>query len=201
MIEMDKNAEQFKSLLRSTQRQGVENVISKLDSLGFFSAPASATHHMNVPGGLVQHSLNVYEISKRIKPLVSEMNPACELYFDDNSIIIASLLHDVCKAEIYKPAIKKRKSPQGYWQDYNGYDIDQSTFPMGHGEKSVIQLLKWGLDMKEEEMLAIRWHMMAWDLPFQSYEAKECLSKALEKSPLVKLIQSADGIATNIIEL
>lgn len=56
-------------------------------------------------------------------------------------------------------------------------------------------------DLTDEEMLAIRWHVMAWELPFQSYEAKECLNRALEKSPLVKLIQSADGIATSIIEL
>lgn len=53
------NTEQFKQLLRSTQRVGIESVIQNLETLGFFQAPASAGHHLNVPGGLVQHSLNV----------------------------------------------------------------------------------------------------------------------------------------------
>ena len=53
------NTEQFKQLLRSSQRVGIESVIQNHETLGFFQAPASAGHHLNVPGGLVQHSLNV----------------------------------------------------------------------------------------------------------------------------------------------
>lgn len=30
-----------------------------LDEIGFFNSPASANHHLNVPGGLLIHSLNV----------------------------------------------------------------------------------------------------------------------------------------------
>lgn len=189
------------SLLLSTGREGIESVIYNLKETDFFEAPASAGHHLNTPGGLVQHSLNVYEMSHRIKMQLLEVKPELEERLQNDSIIIASLLHDVCKAGIYTPAIKKRKTKMGYWQEYQGYDIDYSGFPMGHGEKSVIMLLQWGLKMTEDEMLAIRWHMSAWDLALQSYEAKECLNNASEKCPLLKVIQAADGLASGFLEV
>lgn len=195
------NAEQFKMLLRSTQREGMENVIMNLEALGFFQAPASAGYHLNVPGGLVQHSLNVCLMAQQNKKIILLVKPELETKLPDASIIITSLLHDVCKAEIYKPTVKKRKTPQGYWQDYNGYDIDYSSFPIGHGEKSVIQLLRWGLSLTDDEMLAIRWHMTAWDLPFQSFEAKECFNKAKAQCPLLTLLQIGDGLASGLIEM
>lgn len=189
------------SLLLSTGREGIESVIYNLKETDFFEAPASAGHHLNTPGGLVQHSLNVYEMSHRIKMQLLEVKPELEERLQNDSIIIASLLHDVCKAGIYTPAIKKRKTKMGYWQEYQGYEIDYSGFPMGHGEKSVIMLLQWGLKMTEDEMLAIRWHMSAWDLALQSYEAKECLNNASEKCPLLKVIQAADGLASGVLEV
>ena len=81
-----------------------------------------------------------------------------------------------------------------------GYDVDCSGFPLGHGEKSVILLLKWGLRLTDEEMLAIRWHMHAWDLPFQSYDIKSNFNAAKEKCPLLAVIQAADGLAAHILE-
>ena len=198
--DIKQNAEQFKKLLRSTEREGIENVISHLEELGFFEAPASAGHHLNVAGGLVRHSLNVCLMAQRTKPNILLVRPDLESSLTDTSIIIATLLHDVCKAEIYKPALKKRKTPEGLWQVCQGYDVDYSAFPMGHGEKSGIQLLRWGLQLTDDEMLAIRWHMTAWDLPFQSYEAKECLNKAKEQCPLLTLVQAGDGLASGILE-
>lgn len=194
------NTEQFKQLLRSTQRVGIESVIQNLETLGFFQAPASAGNHLNVSGGLVQHSLNVCRVAQHNKDLIIKYHPDLELRLNDTSIIIVSLLHDVCKAEIYKPATKKRKLPTGYWQEYNGYDVDYSIFPMGHGEKSIVQLLRWGLYLTEDEMLAIRWHMAAWDLPFQSYEEKECFNRAKQHCPLLTLLQVGDALSSGIVE-
>ena len=68
------------------------------------------------------------------------------------------------------------------------------------GEQSVIMLLSWGLELIPEEMLAIRWHMNAWDMPMQSAEHKESFNAAKAKTPLVSLIQSADSIATGLLE-
>lgn len=75
-----------------------------------------------------------------------------------------------------------------------------SNLPLGHGEKSVIIALQAGLSLTKDEILAIRWHMHAWELPFQSYEAKSCFNVARESTPLVTLIQTADGLSSSLLE-
>ena len=55
------------------------------------------------------------------------------------------------------------------------------------------------LQFQNDEILAIRWHMSAWDLPFQSYEQKSNISEASDV-PLVALTQAADGLATHLLE-
>ena len=72
--------------------------------------------------------------------------------------------------------------------------------PVGHGEKSVIMLLSLSMKLTLDETVAIRWHMGAWDLAFNSYEAKKTIGEAGDRYPLLSLIQSADSIATHILE-
>ena len=105
------------------------------------------------------------------------------------------------KTDIYKEGILSRKNESGFWEKYVGYSVDYNMgIPLGHGEKSVIMLLSWGLELIPEEMLAIRWHMNAWDMPMQSAEHKESFNAAKAKTPLVSLIQSADSLATGLLE-
>ena len=54
--------------------------------------------------------------------------------------------------------------------------------------------------MTVDEMVAIRWHMGAWDLSFQSYEAKSNINESGNRYPLLSLIQAADNMATHILE-
>ena len=116
-----------------------------------------------------------------------------------DSVIIASLLHDVCKCDIYKEALVNKRSTDGKWEKVPGYIVDCEDLPVGHGEKSVIMLLLWG-GMTRDEILAIRWHMHAWDLAFQSYEKKMNIEKARETTPLCIWVQCADGISAGILE-
>lgn len=51
----------FEKILRDTGRENIDYVLEDLDSWGFFDAPASAQGHGAYPGGLVEHSLNVYD--------------------------------------------------------------------------------------------------------------------------------------------
>lgn len=191
--------EEFVSLLRSTEREGIDRVISKLESMGFFTAPASSKNHLCVEGGLLEHSMNVYKMAKIIREQLLAVQP--ELKIKEESVIIASLLHDVCKADIYKKGLKWRKDDQGRWEQYEAYEIDYTNFPMGHGEKSVMMLLMCGLRMEQDELLAIRWHMGAWNLAFQNFEDKSCISAAADKCPLVTLIQAADNLAAHVLEV
>lgn len=192
--------EEFITLLRSTERDGIETVIEELENLGFFTAPASTKFHLNVEGGLLEHSLNVCHTAQAIRESMVQMDDSLREVLPNDSIIIASLLHDVCKADIYKPVTKKQKNSYGMWVDVPGYDVDYSGFPLGHGEKSVIVLLQCGLDMSDDEIMAIRWHMNAWDLPFQSADLKGNYNKAKDICPLLSLIQAADGLASNLLE-
>ena len=199
-MDIKKNKEEFIELLRSTSRNGVEDVIESLEEMGFFSAPASAGHHLNIEGGLVQHSLNTCRAALAVWEGMKVLEPSIDKEVGRDSVIIASLLHDVCKSDIYVRSVKKRKNAIGQWEDCEGYKISYKNFPMGHGEKSVILLLCSGLEMSDDEMLAIRWHMGAWGINMNSYEDQRCFDTSKKMYPLVSIIQSADNLAANIME-
>lgn len=196
------NKEEFIQLLRSTGRDGVDDLIDYLDDgrNHFFTAPASVNHHLNSDGGLLQHSLNVCHAALKLRELAIAERPELEPYLNRSSVIIASLLHDICKSDIYVPTRRKKKDANGLFVEVDTYNVDYSNFPMGHGEKSAIMALWGGLDITQEELLAIRWHMTAWDLPFQSVEAGKSLNTARDQHPLCSLVQLADGVAANLFE-
>ncbi len=193
---------QFIDLLRSTGREGIDDLLEMLDDgkMRFFTAPASVNHHLNSDGGLLVHSLNTCMAGLKLREMVIAMNPDLEHKLKRDSVIIATLLHDICKADIYSPTIKKRKGENGLWQEVETYDISYSNFPMGHGEKSAMLALMSGLEIYDDELLAIRWHMAAWDLPMQSYELTRSINAARDEHPLCSLVNLADGIAANLLE-
>lgn len=191
---------EFIELLKTTNRQGIDDLVEELEDLGFFKAPASTKFHLNEDGGLVQHSLNVCKAALSMRKSMIELDDSLLEALPKDSVIIASLLHDACKADIYKPTMKKEKNRFGMWCDVPGYDVDYSNFPLGHGEKSVIVLLRSGFELTDDKIMAIRWHMNAWDLPFQSYDIKSNFNKAKEICPLLSLVQAADCLASNLLE-
>ena len=148
----------------------------------------------------MQHSWNVCNTALMLREQMIAMNPDLEGKLPEESVVLASLLHDVCKSNIYKEALLNRKNDQGYWEKVPGYEVDYTSLPLGHGEKSVIMLLTLGLKLTKDEMLAIRWHMTAWELAFQSPEQKANLQKAREIAPLCVIVQAADGLASALLE-
>ena len=199
-MDISKNKAEFLELLRSTKREGVEETIEDLESLGFFESPASAGHHLNKKGGLVLHSLNTCKAALAIYDAMKVLEPTLAKEVRRDSIIIASLLHDVCKSDIYKPTVKRRKTPIGTWEDCEGYKVTYKKFPMGHGEKSLVLLLCSGLILSDDEMLAIRWHMGAWGVNMASLEETRSYDVARKLYPLVSIIQTADSLAASIME-
>ena len=193
--------DRFTSLLLSTGREGIQQTITNLEKLGFFEAPASTRFHLAEKGGLLQHSLHVYDTAMKLREQMIAMNPELEARLPEDSVTICALLHDLCKAEIYKVGFRNKKNEEtGRWESVPVYETDYSHFPIGHGEKSVIRLMTLGVKLSMDEMLAIRWHMSAWNLPFQDYEAQGNISAARDKSPLVTILQCADMLASGILE-
>lgn len=197
---MENLKQYFIERLLSTRREGMKNVVSNLERLGFFTAPASTKFHLSIPGGLMLHSWNVCNTALMLRDQMVLMKPELQEKLPVESVIIASLLHDVCKSDIYKETLLNRKNEQGYWEKVPGYEADCSNFPMGHGEKSVIMLVTMGLKLTKDEMLAIRWHMTAWELAFQSFEQKANLQEARTVAPLCAIVQCADGLASSLLE-
>ena len=94
--------ERFCGILKATGRTGIDRALAGLEELGFFAAPASTRFHGSEPGGggLLKHSLNVYDPARVLREVVVKMCPAIEPKVPVESIAITALLHDVCKAEV-----------------------------------------------------------------------------------------------------
>ena len=97
-MELSKLKKEFITLLKSTNREGIDDVLTELEKLGFFEAPASTKFHLNFKGGLLQHSLNVCKVGLMLREEMIKLSPASEAYLRKDSVIIVTLLHDVCKA-------------------------------------------------------------------------------------------------------
>lgn len=193
--------QKFIELLMATNREGMQNVINMIERMGFFKAPASTKFHLSCEGGLLHHSLNVYDMAIKLRTILVAEDPELESALPIDSVTIVSLLHDICKADIYKTVLKWQKDEYNKWIQVPAYDVDYATLPLGHGEKSLAMLFAAGLKpITRDEMLAIRWHMGPWELPFQSYDSKSNLNTAKETCPLLNLLQAADGLSSGITE-
>lgn len=172
-------------LAPEVRRDGMENLIDYLtNETDFFTAPASTRFHGAEPGGLLAHSVCVVQWAIRLGTLHTGAT--------SSSVRITSLLHDVCKANFYKPVFRWRKDEKNRWEQYPTWEIDDQL-PLGHGEKSARIVSKY-IDLSDEEYAAIRWHMGAWGT--EDYSGRQALNAAMDKYPLVLLLQAADMAAT-----
>ena len=177
--------EEFIELLKSTKREGIDEIINFLEKTDFFKAPASTRFHGNYEGGLLEHSMKVYEILKhKVKNSVIDINVG------DDTLIIVALLHDICKANYYKVDFRNAKNERGEWEKVPYYTVDD-TIPYGHGEKSVMMITEY-MKLTSEEKYCIRWHM-GFTEPKELYGT---ISLAYKKYPLALLMHEADLEAT-----
>lgn len=176
--------EKFIELLKSTNREGIDNLIAFLEKTDFFTTPASTRFHNSFEGGLLAHSLNVYTA---LKKLVSDE-------WSEDTIIIVALLHDICKINTYKVDYRNKKDESGTWVKEPYYTTDD-MMPLGHGEKSVMLISEF-IKLTKEELYAIRWHMGG----FEPKENYNYISNAFSKYPLAVYTHMADLMATYILE-
>ena len=191
-INVAENKARFKRLVsENISRDGIKDLMSYLEhDTDFFEAPCSTKYHLNVRGGLCEHSINVY---CALMDLCT--NYSYDIVKNTETLTIVSLFHDVCKTNFYKPTLISKKV-NGQWVQTQGFEIDDK-FPIGHGEKSVI-IIQQHMRLTIEEMLAIRWHMGAWDTAVKGGEYAFSTAQACKK--LVTLLHCADTIASHILE-
>lgn len=175
------------------KREGADKLLEYLTSSAsdFFTAPASARFHSSYEGGLVDHSINVYECLKSY--LESDRAKDFGFEYSDESIAIVSLLHDLCKVNVYKKGFRNVKDEKGAWQRVDTFEFDDKL-PYGHGEKSVY-IISGYMKLTREEAFAIRYHM-----GYSSTEDPRNISTAFEMFPLAFALSTADSEATYYIE-
>ncbi len=212
--ELVSQKERFMKLLAGTERAGIPKLLDYLNVEGFFEAPASTKFHGCYKGGLTKHSLGVYDT-------LAQMVDVCEpqtnhgagmkpLELTKDTLIIAALLHDVCKVGVYAGTEKPYKWIKGS--------------PKGHASLS-IKRIKEFIELTELEEMMIRFHMGVYGLD-EFYKAGDwqtgeyhlrgdhiaCQDMSKEESqkarygkslanawyhnPIVKLMYFADELAT-----
>jgi hypothetical protein len=208
----EENIARFEKLMESVEGKGVPALMNYIKNhTDFYSAPASTRYHLACEGGLLQHSLNVYDCL-----MAKKKNPVWEPILSkipETDLIIMSLLHDLCKANFYKEGSKNQKTydpekiaaaekwqvkhdNQGdfIWESVKTYEIDDQL-PLGHGEKSVM-LIQSYIRLSMQAVMAIRWHM-GFSEPKENYNA---MGQAMEKYPVVLALHEADLEASKILE-
>lgn len=196
---MNQNREKFIQLLKNTKRSGIDETIEGIDKLGFFQAPASTIYHGCYDGGLLEHSLNVYQQMMYLRKVEIKIKPQLESELSEESCIIVSLLHDVCKSDLYEKTTKWRKDAENKWEQYETYKKVFKTLCIGHGTRSVVLLLRMGLQLTDQEITAINWHMGAFDIS-QYDDSSKGFNESCSNNALAATLVSADWLASKITE-
>lgn len=190
---MSKKTEFIEIYQAYIKRDGAKEFLDYLCSnkSDFFTAPASTRFHGSYPEGLVEHSINVYHC---LKDYLSR-NRVKDLYgmdYDDETIALVALLHDVCKINVYKTSYRNKKV-NGEWQQVPYYEFEDEM-PYGHGEKSVYMISPF-MKLTREEAFAIRYHM-----GFSNEDPARNVGYTFEHFPLAFALSTADMEATYFVD-
>lgn len=151
--------------------------LDDLDELGFFDAPASTRFHGAYEGGLFDHSLAT---ARALVNLTEKLGLKWER---PESPYIVGMFHDLCKCDNYV-----------YDIETGSYKYNPDIIIPGHGEKSVILLQRY-IDLTDEEIACIRWHMGAYETDPKMWNY---YGRGIEAYPNVLYTHTADMIASKI---
>lgn len=175
------------------KREGAQSFLDFLTSprSDFFTAPASTRFHGSYEGGLLEHSLHVYDC---LKDYLSRIR-CREVYgmeYSADTIATVALLHDVCKVNVYRSSLRNKKV-EGQWTQVSVYEFDD-PMPYGHGEKSVYMITPF-MKLSREESFAIRYHM-----GFSGNDPSNNVGYTFEHFPLAFALSTADMEATYYLD-
>lgn len=213
------------SALIETGRPGIKRLLNWMQSdcgngvMNYVNAPASTKYHGNYPGGLMEHSWNVYVWLTIIVGNANSMKDAdAQLKNEESkammdSAAIVALLHDICKVGFYSMEPKNRKTYDAekvknalqkdvkhdslgdfIWETVMSYTVTD-THKFGHGEASVAIIEKFlgVLGLTTEERMAIRYHM-------GDFANERETSEVYNRYPLAAMLHMADLAATYLEE-
>lgn len=196
--DLNKNYRLYKKYLKAyIKRDGIDNFIKWLDTTDAYNAPASTKYHLSEPGGLIQHSLNVF--NRLIRLINDEYPENCP--YSKETIAFVSLLHDVSKINFYEVYNRNVKNSSGQWEQVPTYSVreENNRLIFGIHEENSVYILNQFFKLSYEEALAIRWHGGCGTSNDPSSQGK--MMEAYKVSTLPLLLHIADMQATCIDEL
>lgn len=167
------NHDKIVSLLKGTGRTGVLGLIDFMEEGGFFKAPCSGQYHLAEPGGLAEHSLNVYFALLGIDGALDAGIPL-------DSIIICGILHDLGKMGDYgKSNYTENILKSGERSKSKPYVSNAALLYVPHEIRSIAIAQRF-IELTEDEQFAILYHNGLYTPLGNSYKGKETpLSMAL----------------------
>ena len=161
-------------------------IIKWLHETDFYRAPASTQYHEAYVGGLLVHTMNVYNTAVELH----KVNKFNEVPMD--SIALVSIVHDWCKIGNYESYNRNVKNDEtGTWEQVLSFRNKSINIPLGHGVTSMFLASKF-FRLSAEESAAIRWHMNHWNVA--DNEVND-LQRANENYRMVHYIQFADQLS------
>ena len=166
-----------------------DDILTWLVNQGFFVKPGSISHHENYSGGLFDHSLAVTEN-------LLEMTEKLDIKWSrPESPYIVGMFHDLCKLDDYYDRSAKDIVLMGTGSPVSKnpeWDYNSNKMMTGHGDKSVM-LLSQFINLTEEEMLCIRFHMGAYNTDDWDF-----YDRAIRKYETVLWTHTADMYASKV---
>lgn len=179
----------FRDALMKTKREGMADLLSFIQDIGFLDAPCSGGNHLAKKGGLLEHSVNVLKCAEKVGVALlggAEYNKV------QDSVVIAALLHDLGKCGDYdKPMYVDNILKSGKPSEAKPFKRNPDLLAVPHAVRS-IKLATLFIDLTEDEEWAILCHDGLYD--FMKYDLKG------KETWLQLLIHGADMWASCIIE-
>lgn len=154
----------------------------------FFRSTASTKYHGAYEGGLFDHSFAVMNF-------LVELSAKNGLKWQRaESPFIVGMFHDLCKIDNYRRPVCGETLDGKKIYDEEKWEYNPDTFFKGHGDKSII-LLSQHLQLTEEEVMCIRYHMGA----FVEKDEWRDYTNAVHRYANVLWTHHADMLASHVV--
>lgn len=158
---------------------------------GFFTQAASTKYHGAYEGGLFDHS---YEVTQVLLDMTQRLNLQ---WTRPESPYIIGMFHDLCKVDNYITITDEPGEIMMGTGDVKGREIhfeyNQDCILKGHADKSIM-LLSQFINLTEEELLCIRFHMGA----YEGQDQWDNYDKAIRKYETVLFTHTADMYTSKV---
>lgn len=158
---------------------------------GFFTQAASTKYHGAYEGGLFDHS---YEVTQVLLDMTQRLNLK---WTRPESPYIVGMFHDLCKIDNYQTIIDEPGEIMMGTDNVKGREIHFEYNPncilTGHADKSIM-LLSQFVNLTEEELLCIRFHMGA----YEGQDQWDNYDKAIRKYETVLFTHTADMYTSKV---